>query len=494
MFINDKLLVPNGGTMNIISRIITLSCIFLILSMSLSFAVEYSLQYDANGNLIKDTSNYYEYNSLNQLIRVRENNINGRIIEEYFYDEQGSRIKKITHNPDYSVSTTYYIDSSFIQVEDNTGTHNTIYYHDTNGQLLSREDSDGSKYFYHPDHLGSTNVITDESANLVERTTYLPFGATFEGGNDRYTFTGKESDSNTDLMYYGARYYSPFLRQFSQPDMEIPDVYDPQQINRYAYARNNPLKFEDKTGKAINLATAAIGAVAGAVIGYSVSVLTQAYQSGWDFSNVDYGSTALKVASVGAVSGGVAGLTFGAGNAIIATAGLTGKAALAAEGAATVASSVAAGQASIATSNAFEGRQITEGLGNPRDMATDAAIGLATWGIGKTYTKISGTKNVDPYSLRRSQRRSIENTAYIQQLKQDMLLNQKYVGQPIRYINHNGRLIITDGHHHWRAAIAAGLDEVPITPAPTGYYGHYTGGILRTWDEAVEQSNIFGRR
>ena len=33
----------------------------------------------------------------------------------------------------------------------------------------------------------------------------------------------------------------------------LPDIYDPQQLNRYAYVRNNPLKYVDPTGNYIDL-------------------------------------------------------------------------------------------------------------------------------------------------------------------------------------------------------------------------------------------------
>jgi hypothetical protein len=49
-------------------------------------------------------------------------------------------------------------------------------------------------------------------------------------------------------MYYGARYYSPEVRVFTQPDTLLPDPYDPQALNRYSYALNNPLKYSDPSG------------------------------------------------------------------------------------------------------------------------------------------------------------------------------------------------------------------------------------------------------
>ncbi len=212
-------------------------------------AITYQLSYDAAGNLIQDGERYYEYNSLNQLVRVREKTSTGKILEEYSYDANGDRVKKVSYNGN-AKTTTYYVSPEFVREVNGTGTFDTIYYY-ANGVLVARKDSNGKKLFYHPNYLGSTDIVTDEAGNLVEETAYLPFGMVLAGGNDRYLFTGKELDKNTGLMYYGARYYSPFLRHFTQADTVLADVYDPQQLNRYAYARNNPQKYVDPSGNFI---------------------------------------------------------------------------------------------------------------------------------------------------------------------------------------------------------------------------------------------------
>ena len=41
---------------------------------------------------------------------------------------------------------------------------------------------------------------------------------------------------------------SPYINHFTQPDTIIPNPYNPQDWNRYAYARNNPLKYTDPSG------------------------------------------------------------------------------------------------------------------------------------------------------------------------------------------------------------------------------------------------------
>jgi hypothetical protein len=48
------------------------------------------------------------------------------------------------------------------------------------------------------------------------------------------------------LMDYNARFYSPMLGRFIQPDSMTPD--GPQGLNRYSYVSNNPVNFNDPTG------------------------------------------------------------------------------------------------------------------------------------------------------------------------------------------------------------------------------------------------------
>lgn len=42
--------------------------------------------------------------------------------------------------------------------------------------------------------------------------------------------------------------YEPDIPIFNKPDTLIPNVYDPQTLNRYAFERSNPYKYTDPTG------------------------------------------------------------------------------------------------------------------------------------------------------------------------------------------------------------------------------------------------------
>ncbi len=70
-----------------------------------------------------------------------------------------------------------------------------------------------------------------------------------------YQFTGKERDPESGLDYFIARYYPSALGWFTSADpMNVTPArtVDPQQLNLYAYVRNNPLILVDPTGMIID--------------------------------------------------------------------------------------------------------------------------------------------------------------------------------------------------------------------------------------------------
>ncbi len=66
-----------------------------------------------------------------------------------------------------------------------------------------------------------------------------------------HKFTGKERDSESGLDYFGARFDASSLGRFMSPDPSTLSVKldDPQTLNRYVYARDNPLEYVDPNGK-----------------------------------------------------------------------------------------------------------------------------------------------------------------------------------------------------------------------------------------------------
>jgi RHS repeat-associated protein len=109
-------------------------------------------------------------------------------------------------------------------------------------------------YFNYSDWLGTERMRTDLAGNVAESCASLPFG---DGQNctgalevSPMHFTGKERDSESGLDNFGARYDSSNMGRFMSPDplLNSGRLGNPQTLNRYAYALNNPLRIVDPTG------------------------------------------------------------------------------------------------------------------------------------------------------------------------------------------------------------------------------------------------------
>jgi RHS repeat-associated protein len=186
------------------------------------------------------------------------------ITTTFVYDSTGSRVKKTSGS-----STTIYLGKDY----DVTGSLTTKYIF-LGDRRISTKKSDGTLEFVHSDHINSSNVITDSSGNQSGLLEYDPYGSTVThtgSANPKHKFTGQEEDSTTRLYYYGARYMDPQLGRFITADPTVLHPFDPQDLNRYAYARNNPIVFTDPTGLGFFTKLLAIaGAVIGAMIGFAV--------------------------------------------------------------------------------------------------------------------------------------------------------------------------------------------------------------------------------
>jgi RHS repeat-associated protein len=103
-------------------------------------------------------------------------------------------------------------------------------------------------------------VVTDQGGQVVARHDFLPFGEEWPAPVTQKLdkgFTGKERDAETGLDYFGARYYRADLGRFTTIDPVTTieeNLADPQRWNRYAYARNNPLKYVDPDGRELRWA------------------------------------------------------------------------------------------------------------------------------------------------------------------------------------------------------------------------------------------------
>jgi len=106
------------------------------------------------------------------------------------------------------------------------------------------------------DHQGSTSVVIDlETSEVVEKATYLAFGAPdsdfrperWGAHREDNRYTGKEDDIEVGLTYFGARYYSPYLHSWTQADPLTVQALG-SDLNPYAFVRGNPARNVDPNG------------------------------------------------------------------------------------------------------------------------------------------------------------------------------------------------------------------------------------------------------
>jgi len=117
-------------------------------------------------------------------------------------------------------------------------------------QVFAQRRPSAGVLFFHRDGLGSVSEITDQSGTAVQIYTYSPWGASkgnSELSNDQ-RFAGGREDSDSGLVQLGARALDPVLARFTSPDKTIPNPYRPAYLNRYIYARNNPVNVVDPSG------------------------------------------------------------------------------------------------------------------------------------------------------------------------------------------------------------------------------------------------------
>jgi RHS repeat-associated protein len=108
------------------------------------------------------------------------------------------------------------------------------------------------KHFCVKDNLGSTRAVVDEAGVVVEAYDYYPFGLQSRSYKEKgdsltkETFTGKEQDIESNMHYFGARYYDAGAGRWLSVD---PLAYKYRSYSPYNYALNNPHRFVDPNGK-----------------------------------------------------------------------------------------------------------------------------------------------------------------------------------------------------------------------------------------------------
>jgi RHS repeat-associated protein len=228
----------------------------------------YTFSYDANGNEISRTQ---QPGPRRQMIWDEENrlacsheNVQSQTLPQtpascdnaggtpndarYLYDDQGNRIVKdsaqlhIYPNQNYSTSGNFAFKHVFI------GTTRLV------TKTVERNRFEDQQFYSHGDDLGSTGFVTDANGDLAEHLEYLPGGETWVSEHPSQPvpqqYTGKELDPETNLYYYGARYYDPRTQVWQSTDPAVPGtVNNSKDLSVYLYGKANPVRYADPDGR-----------------------------------------------------------------------------------------------------------------------------------------------------------------------------------------------------------------------------------------------------
>ncbi|MBI1747675.1 MAG: hypothetical protein HYR55_13975, partial [Acidobacteria bacterium] len=205
-----------------------------------------SYSYDANGNTLSDPSGKsYTWDFENRLVQAV---VPGTGTTTFRYDPFGRRIQK--SGP---LGTTDYlydgkdIGANVIEEVDNAGNVLARY---TQSNVIDEPLAmlrSGTSSYYQGDGLGSITSLSSTAGALSNTYAYDSFGAlTASTGTltNPFQYTARDSDPETGLRYYRARYYDANTGRFLGEDpMRVKGG-----INFYVYSLNSPLVFKDPLG------------------------------------------------------------------------------------------------------------------------------------------------------------------------------------------------------------------------------------------------------
>jgi RHS repeat-associated protein len=263
-----------------------------------------TLTYDNDGNLaqkiVDGTPTTYLYDYANRLIAIGSQGAT----TTFGYDAFGVRVLQT------GTSTTNLYPFKWYTVASSTGTGakyatttDFVFNGDSLVATIDQQTASGNATgtaktrYIHPDHLGSTNVVTDENDQVVQTLDYYPYGSTrissATSTNERRKYIGQFSD-DSGLSYLNARYYDSSRGQFLSEDPLFlgdpmgQDLRNPQSLNSYSYANDNPITSKDPDGRAAGVDDATIGVLLAAVL--AVSLLLATYSSN---TSVQHSSAAV---------------------------------------------------------------------------------------------------------------------------------------------------------------------------------------------------------
>jgi len=195
--------------------------------------------WDANGNLLRDEKNVYEYSQADRLIRLTQ----GTHVYTFAYDGLGNRLQQTVDG-----STEIYVLDSSSGLSQVLAAGDQAYLYGIG--RIAQLGPDGATYFL-SDHLNSVRQVTDKDGYILTSRSYDPFGNGTELAGDKvsaYGYAGEWADES-GLINLRARYYTPQSGRFLTQDAWEGESSQPMSYNLWLYGYANPTTYVDRDGE-----------------------------------------------------------------------------------------------------------------------------------------------------------------------------------------------------------------------------------------------------
>lgn len=255
--------------------------------------------YDADGNLTNDgrwTFKWDAENRLTNMVSFTSAPVGSKRFLDFTYDYRGRRIQKVVSTNNGSIYITQYtrkfIYDGWNLIAELDGSNNLLHSYvwgtDLSGSmqgaggvggLLSMTVHSGATagtYFYSYDGNGNVVALVNATTgDIAARYEYGPFGELIRATGamafaNPFRFSTKYTDNETDLVYYGYRFYNSATGRWLSRD----PIEEQGGLNLYCFVGNDSLSRTDYLGESRNAPPSSIigGGMGGiTIIPYDIS-------------------------------------------------------------------------------------------------------------------------------------------------------------------------------------------------------------------------------
>ena len=210
--------------------------------------------YDADGNMLTGDGRTITWTDFGKPISISQ----GGSSTSFIYDPEFSRLEQ-TINTSSGQETIFYVGAlaEFITKSDGQHLHSHVF---ANGRriatLKQKPNNVFEENYYHHDHIGSINLVTSATGQVLETLSYDAWGkrrlASWLPGSVTTDitrgFTDHEMLDSVGLVHMNGRLYDPEIGRFISADPFVQLTDNMQNYNRYSYVLNNPLSYTDSSG------------------------------------------------------------------------------------------------------------------------------------------------------------------------------------------------------------------------------------------------------